>query len=110
MPPTRRQSARTCTPWFAATCARCARADGEIGGRRAPRSLPKRHEPPLRLVQPSAALAEKRDSLGRELKGRARMVCSRLHITPGDKPLQIAFLIAGRLRMVILSDAAEQRD
>ena len=33
-PPTSRRSARTCTPWFAATCARCARADREICGRR----------------------------------------------------------------------------
>src|ERR1700677_270732 len=65
---------------------------------------------PLRLIQSGAALAEKRDSLGRELKGRARMARGRLHITPGDKPLQIAFLVAGSLRVVVLSHAAEERN
>jgi hypothetical protein len=39
-------------------------------------------EPPLRLVQPGAALTEKRDSLGGELKCRAGVVRRWLHVSP----------------------------
>ena len=64
----------------------------------------------LRLIQPGAALAKKFAALGCELESRSRMAVCRLHISPGDKPLQIAFLIAGKFGQVALPDVAEQRD
>jgi hypothetical protein len=64
----------------------------------------------LRLIQPGTALAKKLAAPGCELEGRSRMALRRLHITPGDKPLQVAFLIAGKFGQVALPDVAEQRD
>jgi hypothetical protein len=52
---------------------------------------------PLRLIQPGTALAKKLDALGCEHEDRAGMALRRRHVTPGDKPLQVAFLIAGKL-------------
>ncbi|MGE0684553.1 MAG: hypothetical protein AB7P69_27060 [Candidatus Binatia bacterium] len=65
---------------------------------------------PLRLIQPNTALAEKLECLGCEHERRLgiRMVLCRLHVTAGDKPLQV-FLIAVRLGRFKLSDVTKQR-
>jgi hypothetical protein len=37
------------------------------------------------------------------------MALRRPHVTPGDKPLQVAFLVAGKLGQVKLPDVTKQR-
>src|SRR5579872_323763 len=65
---------------------------------------------PLRLVQPGAALSEKRDGLGSELKSRARMALLRFHVAAGEKLLQVTLLVVDKFRLVVLPDRAQQRN
>ena len=65
---------------------------------------------PLGLIQPGTALAQKLDALGCEHEGPLSIALCRLHVTVGDKPLQVAFLIAGKRGQAKLPDVTKQRD
>ncbi len=65
---------------------------------------------PLSLVQPGAALTEELAALGCELEIRSGVALRRLHVTLEEKPVQVAFVIAGELGWVAFPDFAEQRD
>ena len=52
--------------------------------------------------KPGTALAKKLDALGCEHEGRPGMAFRRPHVTPRDKPRQVAVLIAGELGQVKL--------
>ena len=65
---------------------------------------------PLRFVQPGTALAKKFHTLGCEFERRSRMALRRVHVTFGDKPLQVASLIAGEFGRIGFPDGAQERD